>query len=100
MPKAITKEKVQKASNEDTTLLALKGCIHQGWFDAKAENLQAYKHVFSKLAVVDGIVLRGDRIVLQTKQLLRAHVWFPGMDSLYLHASTANPAHLNYIENP
>ena len=101
-PNAVTKEQVQKAIDEDPTLLALKGCIHQGWINAKAENLQAYKHVFSELAVVDGIVVRGDRIVapetlrqrmveiaheghqgqVRTKQLLRAHVWFPGMDSL------------------
>ena len=101
-PKAVTKEQVQKATDEDPTLLALKGCIHQGRIDAKAENLQAYEHVFSELAVVDGIVVRGDRIVVpeilrqrmvdiaheghqgqvRTKQLLRAHVWFPGRDSL------------------
>ena len=93
-PNAVTKEKVQKATDEDTTLLALKRCIHQGCIDAKAENLQVYKHVFSELAVVDGIVVRGDRIVVpetlrqrmveiareghqgqvRTKQLLRAHV--------------------------
>ena len=55
-----------------------------------------------KLAVVDGLVLRGERIVVphkrreamvkiaheghqgivRTKQLLRAHVWFPGMDTM------------------
>ena len=99
-PNAVTKEQVQKATDEDPTLLALRGCIHQGWIDPKAENLQVYKQVFSELAVVDGMVVRGDRIVVpetlkqrmieiaheghqgqvQTKQLLRAHVWFPGMD--------------------
>ena len=93
---------MQKATDEDPTLLALKGCIQQCRIDPKAENLQAYKQVFSELAVVDGIVVRGDRIVVpetlrqrmveiahegyqgqvRTKQLLRAHVWVPGMDSL------------------
>ena len=100
-PNAVTKEQVQKATDEDPTLLALKGCIHQGWIGAKAENLQAYKHVFSELAVVDGIVVKEDRIVVpetlrqrmieiaheghqgqvRTKQLLRTHVWSLGMDS-------------------
>ena len=76
---------------------AVKAGLTQGL----AENLQAYKHIFSELAVVEGIVVRGDRIVVpkllrqrmieitheghqgqvRTKQLLRAHVWFPGMDS-------------------
>ena len=90
---------MQKATDEDPTLLALKGCIHQGRIDTKAENLQAYKHVFSELAVVDGIVVREDRIVVPETlrqrmveiaheghqgqvRMLRAHVWFPGMDSL------------------
>ena len=56
---------------------------------------------FHELAVVDGMVVRGDRIgvpetlrqrmieiahkghqgQVQTKQPQRAHVWFPGMDS-------------------
>ena len=92
---------MQKATDEDPTLLAVKGCIHQGWIDLKTENLQAYKQVFSELAVVDRMVVIGDRIVVpetlrqrmieiaheghlgqvQTKQLLRAHVWFLGMDT-------------------
>ena len=63
-PNAVTKEQVQKATDEDPTPLALRGCIHQGWIDPKAENLQAYKQVFSELAVVDGMVVRGDRIVV------------------------------------
>lgn len=66
-PKTVTKEQVQKSTDEDPTLLALKGCIHQGWMDAKAANLQEYKHVFSELAIVDGIVVRGDRIVVPSK---------------------------------
>lgn len=55
-PKAVTKEQVQKATDEDPTVPALKGCIHQGWMDAKAPNLQEYKHVFSELTVVDRMV--------------------------------------------
>ena len=42
-PNSVTKEQVQRATDEDTTLLALKGCLHQGWIDTKAENLQTYK---------------------------------------------------------
>ena len=96
-PKAVTKEQVK----ESTALQALKRCIHHGWIDTKVTSIQKYKHVFHELTTVDGIVLRGDRIVVpaklrqkmieiahdghqgqvRTKQLLRAHVWFPGIDS-------------------
>ena len=61
-PNAVTKEQVQKATDEYPTLLALKGCIHQGWINTKAEILQAYKPVFSELVVVNGKVVRGARI--------------------------------------
>ena len=100
-PKAVTKEQVKESTDEDPALQALKRCIHQGWIDTKVTSIQEYKHVFHELTTVDGIVLRGDRIVVpaklrqkmieiaheghqgqvRTKQLLRAHVWFPGMDS-------------------
>ena len=72
-----------------------------GRIDTKVTSIQEYKNVFHELTTVDGIVLRGDRIIepaklrqkmieiaheghqgqVRTKQLLRAHVWFPGMDS-------------------
>ena len=119
-PNAVTKEQVRKTTDEDPTLIWLKGCIRQGWIDASAENLQAYKHIFSELAVVDGIVVRGDRIVVpgilrqrmieiaheghqrqvRTKQLLRAHVWFPGMDSQCDKFVSTCITHLMYIGNP
>ena len=100
-PKAVTKEQVKESTDEDPALQALKRCIHQGWIDTKVTSIQEYKHVFHELTTVDGIILRGDRIVVpaklrqkmieiaheghqgqvRTKQLLTAHVWFPGMDS-------------------
>ena len=61
---------------------------------------QEYRQVFHELTIVDRVVLRGERIVVpakprhrmveilheghqgqvRTKRLLRAHVWFPGID--------------------
>ena len=120
-PNAVTKEQVQKATDEDPTLIALKGCIRQGWIDARVDNLQAYKHIFSELAVVDGIVVRGARIVVpeilrqrmieiaheghqgqvRTKQLLRAHTnGLSNVTSLFPPAYTASPTHLTHIGNP
>ena len=64
--------------------------------------MKPYTCVFDELSVVDGLVLRGERIVVtrllretmvrigheghqgigRTKQLLRAHVWFPIVDKV------------------
>ena len=61
--------------------------------------MKAYSSLFDELTVAEGLVLRGERIVVprelreamvkiaheghqgivRTKQLLRAHVWFPGI---------------------
>lgn len=34
------------------------------WIDTKAANLQTYEHVFGILALVDGMVVLGDRIAV------------------------------------
>ena len=65
--KAVTKEQVKESTDEDPALQALKRCIHQGWIDTKVTSIQEYKHVFHELTTVDGIVLRGDRIVVPAK---------------------------------
>ena len=46
-PNTVTKEQVQKATDEDPTLLTLTGCIHPGWIGPEAENLKAYKENIS-----------------------------------------------------
>ena len=96
-----TRDQVKEATDEDPALQELKNCINQGWIDTKVSSIQGYRYVFHELTIVDGMVLRGDRIVVpaklrqrmveiaheghqglvRTKQLLKAHVWFPGMDS-------------------
>ena len=63
-------------------------------------DLKPYKDIFAELTSIDGMILRGERIVVptllrdkiveialeghqgivRTKQILRAHVWFPGID--------------------
>ena len=70
--------------------------------DHKDVDIRKYSNVFNELAIVDGLTLRGECIVVpqtlreamvkiaheghqgivRTKQLLRAHVWFPGMDTM------------------
>ena len=69
--------------------------------NSERADIQGYKNVFPELSIADELILRGSRIVVptklrqkvieiaheghqgqvRTKQLLRAHVWFPAMDS-------------------
>ena len=101
MIKAVTRDQVKDATEEDPALQALKKYINQGWIDTNDTRTHQFWQVFHELSIVDGIVLRGDRIIVpaklrhkmmeiaheghqgqvRTKQLLRAHVWFPGMES-------------------
>ena len=101
LPKAVTKEHMLKATLEDETLTVLKEIISQGYISKEQKRkLASYAHKFPELSVVDGLVLRGCRIVVpaslwqsvttlahegrqgvvRTKQYLRMHLWFPGLD--------------------
>ena len=67
MPKAVTRNQVKDATDEDPALQALKKCINQGWIDTNDARAQQYRQVFHELTIVEGIVLRGDRIVVSAK---------------------------------
>ena len=102
IPKAISKEEIIVSTGNDRELQKLIKCVEEKSIDHKDADLRKYSNVFNELAVVDGLVLRGERIVVpqtlreamvkiaheghqgivRTKQLLRAHVWFPGMDTM------------------
>lgn len=98
-PKAIKKEETVGTTERDEELQKLIGCLEKTSNDPRDGEMRKYSNVFNELAVVDGLALRGDGIVvpqelqermvkfaheghqeiLRTKQLLRAHVWFPGI---------------------
>ena len=102
IPKAISKEEIIVSTGNDRELQKLIKCVEEKSIDHKDADLRKYSNVFNELAVVDGLVLRGERIVVpqtlreamvtiaheghqgivRTMQLLRAHVWFPGMDTM------------------
>ena len=67
-PKAVTRDQVKDATEEDPALQALKKYINQGWIDTNDTRTHEFRQVFHELTIVAGVVLR-------------AHVWFPGMDS-------------------
>ena len=109
IPKAMTIEEVQKETEKDETLQAVKQAIHTGdWTD---KSLLPYKLASNELSVnlANGIVLRGSRIVMpkvlwkksvkiaheghqglaKTKALIREKVWFPLVDK-YVAEEIAN----------
>ena len=102
IPKAISKEEIIVSKGNERELQKLIKCVEEKSIDHKDVDMRKYSNVFNELTVVDGLVLRGERIVVpqtlreavvkiaheghqgivRTKQLLRAHVWFPGMDTM------------------
>ena len=109
LPDALTKEMVQDATARDRQSQKLIKSIKQGYLSKDAE-LARFKQIFPELTYTQGVVLRGDRIFIpktepepgmgnlrtravelaheghqgveKSKKLLRACVWFPGMDTL------------------
>ena len=102
IPRAISKEELVKATENDEELQKVITYIQEKKIDHKDPGRKAYSSLFDELTVADGLVLRGERIVVpqelreamvkivheghrgivRTKQLLRAHVWFPGIDKM------------------
>ena len=100
IPAAITRSDIIKSTAEDSILQKVIKCIKDGKIDCKDVDLKPYKGIFAELTNIDGMILRGERIVVpalfrdkvveiaheghqgivRTKQILRAHVWFPGID--------------------
>ena len=61
---------IQQGTAEDTTIQALKKTILDGWPDERESipaEITAYFSVRDELAVQDGIIFRGQRIVIPTK---------------------------------
>ena len=98
----IAVENIEAKTCDDSTLQEVIAVIGiQKWY-AIIEQLEPYKRVRGELSVVNGLVLRGDRIVIpqklqhaviksahsshqgivKTKSLLRETVWFPAMNDM------------------
>ena len=101
LPDAITLEELQRATSQNLTFNKLMTAIEKGYI-GNDPKLKPYKAIFSELGCAQGIIMRGDRIVIpsqlqnmviesaheghqgevKTKQLLRSKVWFPQMDKM------------------
>ena len=99
LPPAVTREVLQQATAKDKTLSWLIEDITRG--ECRAA-LTRYTQVFNELTVVDGMVVRGERLVIpeelqasvvqlaheghpgfeRTLGLMRESTWFPGMSSM------------------
>ena len=103
IPRAISKEEeLVKATENEEELQRLIMCIREKKIDHRDVVMKRYSNLFDELAVANGLVLRSERIVVPrelresivkiaheghqgivcTKQLLCAHVWFPGIDMM------------------
>ena len=106
-PNAILPADIRKAGEKDATYQRIQREVNMGQGPSKKIPV-AYKRVWEELCVIDGILHKGDKIVLpnghtqeggigirvraldiaheghigmtETKQYLRSKVWFPGMD--------------------
>ena len=114
VPKAMSRQEIISATNDDVTLTTVKSLLESGrWYvidkpeqldsEVNVQDLKLYKKVRHELCTTqDGLVLRGNRIVMpeslqlqtvdlaheghqgivKTKALLREKVWFPGVDKM------------------
>ena len=102
VPEAVTWQELLEKTQSDTELSDLKEAIDRGYFTAQEKSALGpqYDSIFTELAVVGGLVVRGHRIVVpktlgnkvvklaheghegitKTKEYLRTIVWFPGLD--------------------
>ena len=109
LPDAVTLTMVQIGTKEDATMQRLITALEKGYLP-NDNTLKEYKMVFNELTYTDQVLLRGDRLVIpdaelfpgtgslrqmvvdnaheghqgivKCKKLLRAKVWFPGMDAM------------------
>ena len=103
-PAAMTQDRIAESTKHDKILQTVLKSVETGqWHQDDEKVLSSYKKVCSELSMTSlGILLRGQRIVLpqnlwqeaialaheghqgmsKSKAMLRAKVWFPGMDQL------------------
>jgi len=104
VPEAVTWQELLEEMHSDTELSDLKEAIARGYSMAQEKRGLGpqYDSIFTKLAVVGGLVVRGPRIVAtrtlrntvvklankghqgitNTREYLRTRVWFPGLDKM------------------
>ncbi len=104
VPKALTLEEIEAATNEDQTLRAVRAAVNSNkWHYGSVKCFKSFK---DELTVTPkGVTFRGTRIVIsnilqqraidlahtshlsitKTKSLIREKIWFPGIDEMRKH---------------
>ena len=104
LPDAVSWDELLEETSQDPELKGLKSAIARGYFTAPDRQALGpqFDSVFTELAVVGGLLVRGSRIVVprslrdkvvrlaheghqgvtKTKEYLRTRVWFPGLDRM------------------
>ena len=73
LPDAVTLKMVQQATQQDPVMQRLIVCINRGYIiDDKA--LQDYRQVFQELSHWNGVILRGDRLLIPDAEVTPA--WY------------------------
>jgi len=84
LPDAVTTSDIQRASRHDETTQRLENAIDLGYIPLQHVNqLADYKHILQELTVKDGIIMRGQRIVvpqsLRSSVVQAAHEGYQGL---------------------
>ena len=116
VPEAVTWQELLEETFADTELSSLREAIARGYFTAREKGMLGpqYDPIFTELAVVGGLIVRGAQIVVprslrdkvvklehkghqgitKTKEYLRTRVWFPGLDkTVEAHIQHCHPCH-------
>ena len=101
LPNAITVETMQQSTSASEEMNNLRKAIDIGYIPiAHTKQLHSYKKLLSELSVEEGLIMRGERIVVppeirskvvkvaheshlgavKTKQLIKETMWFPKID--------------------
>ena len=108
MSDAVTLPMIQEAMKQDPTMQKLVKAIQRGYIGSDPD-LQQYKQVFQGLTQTQGVILRGDKLIIpdtefmpgtrlrhviidlaheghpgivKCKQFLRSKLWFPNLDKM------------------
>ena len=100
--KATTLEEVRRETEDDELLKRVMHAVKTKETPTKDPDMQSYVSVMDELSVINGLLLRGERLVVprnlqqkivdaaheghqgitKTKNFLRSRLWFPGMDAM------------------
>ena len=72
LPDAVTLKMVQQATKQDPIMQKLITCIQKGYI-TDDQNLRDYRHVFQELTHWNGVILRGDRLLIPDAEVDPRH---------------------------